>query len=92
MQHAFPVLALSDGGAAAPDIAELEQTLRERGAPLLRLGPDAGAELPIPAGIPEALAPIVTVVRAQQLAREVTLARGLDPDAPPGLSKVTPTR
>jgi glucosamine--fructose-6-phosphate aminotransferase (isomerizing) len=92
MQHAFPVLALSDGGAAAPDLAELEHTLRERGAPLLRLGPDAGAELAIPAGIPEALAPIVTVVRAQQLAREVTLARGLDPDAPPGLTKVTPTR
>jgi glucosamine--fructose-6-phosphate aminotransferase (isomerizing) len=92
MQHAFPVLALSDGGAAAPDLAELERTLRERGAPLLRLGPDGGAELPIAGGIPEALAPIVTVVRAQQLAREVTLARGLDPDAPPGLTKVTPTR
>jgi glucosamine--fructose-6-phosphate aminotransferase (isomerizing) len=92
MKHAFPVLALSDGGAAAPDLAELEATLRERGAPLLRLGPDPGAELPIPAGVPETLAPIVTVVRAQQLAREVTLARGLDPDAPPGLSKVTRTR
>jgi len=38
------------------------------------------------------LAPIVTLVRAQQLAREVTLARGLDPGAPPGLSKVTRTR
>jgi glucosamine--fructose-6-phosphate aminotransferase (isomerizing) len=73
-------------------MAELEQELRGRGAPLLRLGPDADAELPIASGVPEALAPIVTVVRAQQLAREVTLARGLDPDAPPGLSKVTPTR
>jgi glucosamine--fructose-6-phosphate aminotransferase (isomerizing) len=92
MKHAFPVLALDDGGRAAEDLHELEATLREGGAPLLRLGPDAGAELPIPAGVPEALAPIVTVVRAQQLAREVTLARGLDPDAPPGLSKVTRTR
>jgi glucosamine--fructose-6-phosphate aminotransferase (isomerizing) len=92
MKHAFPVLALTDGGAAAADLAELESTLRDRGAPVLRLGPEAGAELPIPAGVPETLAPILTVVRAQQLAREVTLARGLDPDAPPGLSKVTRTR
>jgi glutamine---fructose-6-phosphate transaminase (isomerizing) len=91
MEHAFPVLALSAEGVAAADIAELEQTLRERGAPLLRLAPGADAELPIPSGLPEALAPIVSVARAQQLAREVTLARGLDPDAPVGLSKVTRT-
>jgi hypothetical protein len=30
-------------------------------------------------------------VRAQQVAREVGLRRGLDPDAPPGLTKVTLT-
>ncbi len=91
MEHGFPVLALSAEGAAAADLAELEQTLRERGAPLLRLAPGQDAELPIPSGVPEALAPIVSVVRAQQLAREVTLDRGLDPDAPAGLSKVTRT-
>ena len=33
---------------------------------------------------PEALTPLVSVVRAQQFAREVALARGHDPDAPPG--------
>jgi glucosamine--fructose-6-phosphate aminotransferase (isomerizing) len=91
IQRAFPVLALSAGGAAAADMAELETVLRDHGGPLLRLAPDPAAELPIPAGMPEALAPIVAVVRAQQLAREVALARGLDPDAPPGLSKVTAT-
>jgi len=90
MEHGFPVLALSAEGAAARDMADLEQRLRGR-APLLRLAPDPSAALPIPAGIPEALTPIVAVVRAQQLALEVTLARGLDPDAPPGLSKVTST-
>ena len=31
------------------------------------------------------------VVRAQQLALALALRRGVDPDAPPGLRKVTPT-
>jgi glutamine---fructose-6-phosphate transaminase (isomerizing) len=92
VQHAFPVLSISDGGAAAAGMAELERELTQRDAPLVRLAPDPGAQLPIPAGIAEALAPIVTVVRAQQLAREIALARGLDPDAPPGLAKVTMTQ
>ena len=83
MEHGFPVLALSAEGAAARDMADLEQRLRGR-APLLRLAPDPSAALPIPAGIPEALTPIVAVVRAQQLALEVTLARGLTPTRRPG--------
>jgi glucosamine--fructose-6-phosphate aminotransferase (isomerizing) len=41
--------------------------------------------------VPEALAAIPAVVRAQQLALELALARGLDPDAPAGLSKITAT-
>jgi glucosamine--fructose-6-phosphate aminotransferase (isomerizing) len=92
LQHGFPVLSLSAPGAAAKDMAELEERVRARGTPLLRVAPDRAAELPVPPGTPEALAPIVAVIRGQQLAREVALARGLDPDAPPGLSKVTATR
>lgn len=92
LQQGFPVLSLSAPGAAADDMAELEAHLRGRGTPLLRLAPDPEAELPVPSGAPEALAPLVAVVRAQQLAREVALARGLDPDEPPGLTKVTATR
>jgi len=41
--------------------------------------------------VPEALAPIVAVVRAQQLALALARVLGLDPDAPAGLSKVTAT-
>jgi len=44
------------------------------------------------AGVPEALAPIAASVRGQQLALELALRRGLDPDAPRGLNKVTETR
>ena len=51
--------------------------------------PDAA--LPYPAGLPEPLAAIVAAVRAQQVALALARLRGLDPDAPRGLSKVTPT-
>ncbi len=44
-----------------------------------------------PEGIPEALVPIVAVVRVQQLAHALALRLGYDPDSPQGLSKVTAT-
>jgi glucosamine--fructose-6-phosphate aminotransferase (isomerizing) len=86
----FAVLALSAPGPAHRDVADLVATLRERGARVLTLGVDADADLPLPAVV-EGLAPIVAVVRAQQLARELALLRGRDPDAPEGLNKVTRT-
>ncbi|MDO8185306.1 SIS domain-containing protein [Conexibacter sp. JD483] len=91
VEAGFPVLALSAGdGPAAADVAELTGLLRERGARVLTLATAAGADLPLPA-VTEGLAPIVAVVRAQQLAFELALLRGRDPDAPANLSKVTAT-
>ncbi|HEY4277253.1 MAG TPA: SIS domain-containing protein [Conexibacter sp.] len=86
----FPVLALSAPGPARDDVAALVATLRERGARVLEIACDPAAALPLPAVV-EGLAPIVAVVRAQQLARELALVRGRDPDAPAGLRKVTAT-
>jgi glutamine---fructose-6-phosphate transaminase (isomerizing) len=86
----FPVVALSADGPARGDVAELVATLRERGARVLTVSTQADADLPLPAVV-EPLAPIVAVVAAQQIARELALARGRDPDAPVGLQKVTVT-
>ena len=86
----FPVIALSAPGPARDDVAALVATLRERGARVLEIACDEEAALPLPP-LPEALAPVVAVVRAQQLARELALARGREPDAPAGLRKVTAT-
>jgi len=88
----FPVLALSGGGPAADDVAALVEELRERGGAVQVASAAAGAALPVPSGTPEGLAIIPVVVRAQQLARELGLLRGVDPDAPFALSKVTATR
>ena len=46
----------------------------------------------LPAGTPEWLGPIVSIVVGQLHAMHLTLARGLDPEAPRNLRKVTRTR
>jgi glucosamine--fructose-6-phosphate aminotransferase (isomerizing) len=91
VRRELPVLTLSAGGPAAADVAEFADAARERGGRVLAIGVGDGADLPIPASVPDGLAAITAVVRAQQLAREVSLMRGIDPDAPFGLSKVTET-
>jgi glucosamine--fructose-6-phosphate aminotransferase (isomerizing) len=87
----FPVLAFSTAGPAAADVADLVAALRERGAEVHEVADRDDAALPIPAGLPEPLAAIAAAVRGQQVALALARLRGLDPDAPRGLSKVTPT-
>ena len=56
------------------------------------LRPDRLIALPLPADLPEALASLATILPGQLLAEAVARRRGYDPDAPPGLRKVTLTR
>jgi glucosamine--fructose-6-phosphate aminotransferase (isomerizing) len=91
IDRGLPVLAFVADGPAHDDIVELVDDLRGRGAHVYVASADDGADLPLPAGVPEALVPILAVVRAQQVALSLARARGLDPDAPSGLSKVTST-
>ncbi len=60
-------------------------------APIATCTPHADSTLPMPGGLAEVMYTIVATVRGQQLARHLSLARGLDPDHPSGLTKVTPT-
>jgi glutamine---fructose-6-phosphate transaminase (isomerizing) len=91
VEPGFPVLALRAAGPAQADMCELVDDLRRRGADVAVLAAEDDAALPLPPGMPEALAPIVAVVRAQQLALALARRRGLDPDAPEGLTKITVT-
>ncbi len=85
-----PVLLFAGDAATDADLAGLEARLRAVGADVATCGPEPASALPRP-GAPPWLAPILATVRGQQLALALALGRGSDPDAPEGLTKVTPT-
>ncbi len=85
------VLALAHPGPVASDVLSLSAELAERGADVRVIGPVEGAACGWSAEAPESLAPVLAVVRGQQLALGLARALGLDPDRPKGLTKVTAT-
>lgn len=102
-----PIATISEGsavilampaGKALDDMLGLAGELRERGAELLVISDVPQAldlatmALPLAAAMPEWLSPIAAIVPGQMLALHLALAKGLDPDAPRGLRKVTRTR
>ncbi|MDP8905210.1 MAG: SIS domain-containing protein [Chloroflexota bacterium] len=93
----FAVLAVAPSGAAlAAQQQLLEDLHRAYGARLITVSDDAAARridrgLPLPVGVPEWLGPLVSIIAGQLFALHLTAARGLDPDAPRSLSKVTET-
>jgi glucosamine--fructose-6-phosphate aminotransferase (isomerizing) len=87
----LPVVALCTSGPAHADVASLVEELRARQASVIVVGSRERADVSLPGEVPEPLAPIVAVVRGQQLARELATALGYDPDSPVGLTKVTAT-
>lgn len=91
VRHDLPVVALCNSGPAFADMASLVDDLRARQARVLIVGNGERADVPLPGGLPESLVPIAAVVRGQQLAHELSLRLGYDPDSPEGLTKVTLT-
>jgi glucosamine--fructose-6-phosphate aminotransferase (isomerizing) len=93
-----PVVLIMPSGRTLPDMLALIGELRQRDADLLVISdlPEALAlaqtPLPVAVAVPEWLSPIVTILLGQHLALRLALARGLDPDVPRGLGKVTLTR
>ena len=91
----FPVLAVATAGPAVEDMRGLLTRLRDDGARLLVLS-DVDDLLALGDGValprvPEWLSPLVAIIPAQLFAYHLALARGLDPEAPRNLRKVTLT-
>jgi glucosamine--fructose-6-phosphate aminotransferase (isomerizing) len=94
----FPVWAIASDDETLPVVLEAADRVRAAGATLVASGTAAdrvdGAAyaLPVPAPTHPLCAPLLSVVPGQLFAWALARAKGLDPDRPNGLSKVTLAR
>lgn len=94
----FPVWAIASRDECLPALVAAAELARKAGATLVASGSAvdevAGAEfrLPVPAPPLPVLSPLLSVVPGQLFAATVARAKGLDPDRPVGLTKVTLAR
>ena len=91
----FPVWVIASDDAGLPAVREAAARAREAGATLVASGTAAeeidGAAyvVPVPRPVLPLLSPLLSVAPGQLLAWALARAKGLDPDRPVGLSKVT---
>jgi glucosamine--fructose-6-phosphate aminotransferase (isomerizing) len=94
----FPVWTIASRDAALPAVVEGAARVREAGATLVASGraadtiEGAAYRLPVPEPPLPLLSPLLSVVPGQLFAWALARAKGLDPDQPRGLSKITLAR
>lgn len=94
VEEGYPLLIFAPRGPAQSGLLELARDMRRRGARVLLAAPagTAGAELPLALTGHEDLDPIAVIQSFYPMVEQLARARGLDPDAPRHLAKVTRTR
>ena len=97
VEENMPVMIVAPSGRASDSASDYLVEFERRGARLIVLSDRenllerAEIALRLPQGVPEWISPIVAIAPGQLWAKALTEAKGLDPDAPRGLSKVTLT-
>lgn len=93
----LPTIVIMPTGATFADMLALTDELQQRNAELLVISDDeqalarAKTPLPIATSVPEWLSPVAAILPGQVLALHLALAKGIHPDLPRGLQKVTRT-
>jgi glucosamine--fructose-6-phosphate aminotransferase (isomerizing) len=91
----FPVWVVASDDEALPHVVAAAARARGAGAALIASGSAAAAvenaayRLPVPRATTPLLAPLLSVAPGQLFAGALAAAKGLDPDMPVGLTKVT---
>ena len=93
----FPVWTIASRDETLPAVVEAAARVREFGATIVASGDAASAiaaeySLPVPEPSLPLLSPLLSVVPGQLFASALARAKGLDPDRPQGLAKVTLAR
>jgi glucosamine--fructose-6-phosphate aminotransferase (isomerizing) len=97
IEPGYPVLAITMRGPAHHEVSEVLERAASSGARLLTISDDpalsalGGSHLTLDGGIDEWLTPVPAIVAGQLFAYHLTRAKGLDPEQPRGLNKVTRT-
>lgn len=88
----FPVLMFTQRDDTRAGITELAAEFANRGARVLLAGADAAGAVSLPAiSANPVIEPLLAIQSFYAMANALALARGLDPDRPPHLHKVTET-
>jgi len=94
----FPVFAIATNGAVINEMSEMiKQLINAHNVELFLISDQehllkiATCPIPLAQGIPEWLTPIIGIIPAQLFSYHLTLVKGIDPDSPRGLTKVTLT-
>jgi glucosamine--fructose-6-phosphate aminotransferase (isomerizing) len=91
-QAGFPALILSQNDETRPGMHELVDALAASGADMLLAGFDEPRAVALPSlDAHPALQPILLLQSFYRMAEQLSRARGMDPDNPPHLRKVTET-
>ena len=97
LQSGMLVILVAMRDKVLEDVINLVPHLRQNGNPIIVISNDARSleqadlALEVPDAFPAFLSPILAVIPGQILAGELAALRGLDPDNPQGLRKVTKT-
>jgi glutamine---fructose-6-phosphate transaminase (isomerizing) len=92
LRKGFPALLLAQQDGTRPGIEALALELGRRGIPLLLAGGNAAGSILLPTiEVAAELAPILLVQSAYRMIASLSVRRGLDPDRPPHLHKITET-
>jgi glucosamine--fructose-6-phosphate aminotransferase (isomerizing) len=97
IEKGFPVIAIAPEGRVSIALGLVLEQLEVLGADTLVVGAPGGQfqgtrRLPLPHLADECVSPIVAIIPLQMLAWHLARERGVDPDEPRGLSKITKTR
>jgi glucosamine--fructose-6-phosphate aminotransferase (isomerizing) len=89
----FPVLVFVPSDAAGPSVASLAADLAEGGACVIVAGAGVRGAINLPTvqGLHPAVAPAASILGVYKMVAALSVARGLDPDRPRLLHKVTET-
>lgn len=98
LERDMPVIIYAPEGPSFKDITEIVNKVKDSGADILVISNNrelramGDSSIEIPENLSDYVSPLINVAVAQMFAGKLSVLKGLNPDSPRGLNKVTITR